>query len=400
MSSSKRSRPEKGTITPKDLPIPRTYPEFLARLKEKIRTVQVKAALSANRELIWMYWDIGRAIVKRQQTEAWGSKVIDRLAGDLQTEFPELSGFSRTNIYRMRSFHLAYPDADQIVPQAGGQIPGRTIPPTVGETADLVVPHAGGQSRKLVLLDLLGQIPWRHNTDLVERVKEPEARMWYAQKTIEHGWSRSVLGIQIETDLYRRHGKALTNFESTLPAPQSDLASQVLKDPYIFGFLTLDAAARERELELGLLDHIQRFLLELGIGFAFAGRQVHLEVGEDDFYIDLLFYHLNLRCFVVIDLKMGPFIPEYAGKMNFYLSAVDDQLRHLDDMPSIGLILCRSKNKLQVEYALRDMKKPIGVAEWKTKIVKSLPKKFKGSLPTIEELEAELGNVDMKRDKK
>ncbi len=225
---------------------------------------------------------------------------------------------------------------------------------------------------------------------LLNKLKQPELREWYARKTLEHGWSRAVLTAQIQTRAHGRQGKALTNFQQTLLPPQSDLAQQALKDPYTFDFLTLSADARERELEQGLVEHIQKFLLELGVGFAFVGRQVHLEVGGEDYYLDLLFYHLRLRCYVVIDLKMEPFKPEFAGKMNFYLSAVDDRMRNPQDQPTIGLLLCRDKNRITVEYALRQMSKPIGVAQWRTRLVESLPKKLKGALPSVTELEKEL----------
>ena len=225
---------------------------------------------------------------------------------------------------------------------------------------------------------------------LLHRLDSADDRAWYARAAVEHGWSRSVLTVQIEQRAHARAGKAVTNFAATLPPPQSDLAQQTLKDPYLFEFLTLGPAARERDLEQGLADHIQQFLVSLGTGFAFVGRQVHLEVGGQDYYLDLLFYHLRLRCFVVVDLKMEAFQPEFAGKMNFYLSAVDDQLRHRDDQPSLGLLLCQEKNRLTVEYALRDLKKPIGVAEWRTRLVDSLPKKLRGSLPSVAEIEREL----------
>ena len=237
----------------------------------------------------------------------------------------------------------------------------------------------------------LALLPWSANIILLEKLKDPATRLWYARKALEHGWSRAVLTVQIESQLHERSGKAITNFERTLPPTQSDMAREVLKDPYTFDFLTLGEAAHERDLERGLVEHVQQLLLEMGAGFAFVGRQVHVEVGNEDFYLDLLFYHLRLRCFVVVDLKMKPFEPEFAGKMNFYLSAVDDQMRHADDAPTIGLLLCKdAQNKLKVEYALRDVKKPIGVAEWQTRLVESLPKKLKGSLPTIEEIEREL----------
>ena len=237
---------------------------------------------------------------------------------------------------------------------------------------------------------LLALLPWGHNLFLLQKLKELHARLWYARAALEYGWSRSMLLIQIESRLHKRQGRAITNFTATLPAPQSELAHQTLKDPYIFDFLTMDAATRERDLELGLLNHIQKFLVELGVGFALVGRQYRLEVSGEEFFLDLLFYHLRLRCFVVVDLKMEAFKPEFAGKMNFYLSAVDDQLRHRDDQPSIGLLLCKERNRLIVEYALRDVKKPIGVAEWRTRLVESLPKKLQSSLPTVKQIEAEL----------
>jgi predicted nuclease of restriction endonuclease-like (RecB) superfamily len=232
-------------------------------------------------------------------------------------------------------------------------------------------------------------IPWFHNVILIQKIKDPDLRIWYARQVVEHGWSRNILILQIQSKLHERQGKAVTNFKQTLPEPQSDLAQQLVKDPYNFGFLTLGANARERELELGLIEHLSKFLVELGTGFAFVGRQVHVTVGEDDFYLDLLFYHLRLRSFVVIDLKHGAFKPEYASKMNYYLNVVDDKMRHPDDQPSIGLILCQEKKRLVAEYALRGMTKAIGVSEYQ--LTRHLPKKLKGSLPTIEEIEKELG---------
>jgi predicted nuclease of restriction endonuclease-like (RecB) superfamily len=237
----------------------------------------------------------------------------------------------------------------------------------------------------------VADLPWGHNVWLLEKLKDPVQRLWYAAKTLEHGWSRAVLTVQIETDLYSRQGKAISNFAATLPKPQSDLAQQSLKDPYLFDFLTLHDEAIERDLETGLVDHIQRFLVELGAGFAFVGRQVPISVGDDDDYLDLLFYHLKLRCFVVIDLKMKKFSPADAGQMNYYLSAVDSLMKHPTDAPSMGLILCKTRDRVRAEYALRDINKPIGVAEWQTKLVHSLPESLKGSLPSIEELEAEFG---------
>jgi len=330
----------------------KSYQDLLASLKSQIRTAQVRAALSVNRELVLLYWQIGREILARQQEQGWGAKVIDQLAKDLHQAFPDMQGFSPRNLNYMRTLAEAWPD-EAIVQQA------------------------------------VAQIPWGHNVRLLDLVKNAEERLWYIEQAIMNGWSRSVLVIQIESGLCQRQGKALTNFQATLPAPQSDLAQQLIKDPYNFDFLTLTKEARERDLERGLLEHLRQFLIELGVGFAFVGSQVPLEVGGEDFKLDLLFYHLKLRCFVVIDLKMTPFKPEYAGKMNFYLAAVDDRLRHPDDQPSIGLVLCKAKNRIIAEYALRNVATPIGISEFRH--LEQLPEQLKGTLPTIEEIEAELG---------
>jgi predicted nuclease of restriction endonuclease-like (RecB) superfamily len=345
--------------------LPPGYDTFLKQLKGRIRSAQIRAALAVNEELLILYWQIGRDIASRQKVRGWGTKIIDRIADDLRKSLPGVEGFSRTNLYRMRAFYLAYGDAKEIVPQAVGQN-AVELPPGVAS------------------------LPWGHNVVLLEQLKNDSERLWYAQAAAEHGWSRAMLVTWIESDLHKRKGKAVTNFERTLPAPQSDLARETLKDPYSFDFLTLRDKALEAELEEGLLAHIQKFLLELGAGFAFVGQQVHLEVGGEDFYIDLLFYHLKLRCYVVLDLKMTAFKPEYAGKMNFYLSAVDDLLRHPEDKASIGIILCKGKNKVVAEYALRDVSKPVGVTSFVTKLVESLPATYKGSLPSPKELEAEL----------
>jgi len=363
----KKSRQLERTDGARPLP---GYAAFLSGLKERIRVAQTRAAFAVNHELIALYWHIGKEIVERQRTEGWGTAVLDRLGKDLQTAFPGVSGFSRTNIYRMRAFYLAYRRHAGNVPQPVGQTRSDHVP----------APFAN--------------LPWGHNALLLERLKHITERIWYAQKAIEHGWSRAVLDHQIDSDLYRRQGKAVTNFTRTLPTPQSELAVQVLKDPYNFDFLALADDAHERELQKGLLAHIRKFLLELGAGFAFVGENVHLEVGGQDFYIDLLFYHLKLRAFLVIDLKVGPFAPEFAGKMNFYLSAVDDLLRHRDDQPSIGIVLCKAGNQTVAEYALRDIAKPVGISSYVTRLVESLPASLQSSLPTVAELEAELRTVE------
>lgn len=331
--------------------VPAGYEELLGELKQRILQAQIRAALSVNRELVLLYWQIGREILRRQEQEGWGAKVIDRLARDLRAEFPEMKGFSPRNLKYMRAFAASYPD-------------------------------------ELIVQQTAAQMPWFHTCLLLDKVKDPAEREWYVGAVIQFGWSRNILAHQIETGLYQRQGQAVTNFDRTLPAPQSDLARQILKDPYNFDFLNMGQEAHERDLEQALLAHIRAFLLELGVGFALVGSQYHLEVGGEDFYLDLLFYHLRLRCFVVIDLKIGDFRPEYAGKMNFYLAAVDDLLRHRDDQPSIGIILCKTQNRTIAEYALRDMQAPLGIATYR--LTEALPKELRGSLPTIEELEGTL----------
>jgi predicted nuclease of restriction endonuclease-like (RecB) superfamily len=329
------------------------YNSFLQDLKLRIRAARTRAALAANRELVLLYWQIGRDILERQEREGWGAKIIDRLARDLRTEFPDMKGFSPRNMLFMRAFAEAYTD-------------------------------------ETIVKQLVSQLPWGHVVRLIQKVKSPEEREWYIRKAFEHGWSRDILVMQIESRLFHRQGKAINNFAATLPPLQSDLASQVLKDPYLFDFLSVGDEAHEREIERELVQHITSFLLELGAGFSYVGRQVHLEVEGEDFYIDLLFYHLKLRCYVVIELKATAFKPEYAGKLNFYLSAVDATMRHESDNPSIGLILCKDRKGLIAEYALKDISKPVGVSEYQ--LLSAIPEELKGSLPTIEELEAELAD--------
>jgi len=340
-------------VPPTHQGLPTGYGDLLAKIKQRIGTERLRTVMAANSAMIMLYGDIGRLILERQEHEGWGAKVIDRLSADLRETYPDMKGLSPRNLKYMRAFASAWTD-------------------------------------RSFVQQLAAQIPWFHNCILLDRVPDPATRIWYIKAAIEHGWSRNILEIQIDTCAHERQGKAITNFEATLPPAESDMASQVFKDPYLFDFLGTADPRREREVEQSLVDHIQRFLLELGAGFAFVGRQVHLEFASHDYYLDLLFYHLKLRCYVVVELKAVPFDPGFVGTMNMYLSAVDDLLRHVDDKPSIGLLLCRSKSKLVVEYALRNFKKPIGVAAWETKIVKKLPAEFKGSLPTVEEIEAEL----------
>jgi predicted nuclease of restriction endonuclease-like (RecB) superfamily len=342
------------------------YKKFITSLKTKIRSAQIKGAIAVNRELIKLYWDMGKDVVEKQGQEGWGSKVLERVAKDLQNEFPGVEGFSRTNLFRMKAFYTAYAKVPQLV----------------------------GQLEQLPIFS----IPWGHNVILLESLKQTEERIWYASKAIEHGWSRSMLTIWIENDLYHREGKAITNFKAALPAPHSDLAQQSLKDPYVFDFLTLHKEHLEKDLEDGLVNHIQKFLIELGQGFAFVGQQYPLKAGEQNLYIDLLFYHLKLRRYVIVELKAGKFDSRDAGQMSAYLSAVDDQLRHLDDQPSIGIILCRTKDNVFAEYVLRNFSRPIEIAEFEVKLVERLPKEFKFSLPTVEEIEAELSVIPKKEE--
>ncbi len=353
--------------------MPPGYVSVLAELKARIGSAQRRAALSVTRELITLYWHVGATIVRRQENKAWGDAVVERLAHDLRAAFPDLEGFSRRNIWRMRAFFLAWSRR------------GEKLPQPVAES------RANGAAQKLP--QPVAEIPWGHNIVLLEQLDARDVRLWYAGQIREHGWSRATLVSQIAKRAHARQGKATTNFARALRPADARLAQEALKDPYTFDFLTVGPQAHERVLERDLVAHVREFLLELGTGFAFIGSQVKLTVAGDDYFLDLLFYHVRLRCYVVVELKATAFKPEHAGKMNFYLSAVDDLLKHRDDKPSIGLLLCRSRNRMQVEYALRDMVKPIGVAAWETKLFETLPEDFRGSLPTVEELEAELGSV-------
>lgn len=353
---------------------PSHYPGLLAEIRQRIQSAQTRAMLGVNAELIRLYWEIGQMLDARQKSEGWGAAVIPRLARDIRNDLPEVKGFSERNIKRMLAFYREYRD---VVPQPVAQ-----IDPT-GK-----VPQAVALLSKEVLLAL----PWGHHLLLMEKLKDAATRHWYMLATLANGWSRSVLQMQIETAAHARQGKATSNFALRLPSPQSELAQQALKDPYLFDFLTLEEPFHERELETGLIAHLEKFLLELGQGFAFVGRQHHVAVGDQDFYIDLLFYHLRLRCYIVIELKRGPFRPEYAGKMNFYCSVVDDVMKHESDTPTIGLILCQQQNEIIAEYALRGVDKPIGVSTFE--LTRALPAELTSSLPTIEQIERELAGED------
>ncbi len=370
------------------------YSELLADIKKRIRQAQNQAALSANAEMLWMYWDIGRMVAKRQKKEGWGKGLLPRLAVDLKNDIPQIKGFSERNLQLMIQFQDEYPDLFPIPQQAVAELPeppfgGETRPQPVAKLAPQTMePVDSGEEETQIAQRIVAQLPWAHNVILIQKVKDFPTRLWYARQVIAQGWSRDTLTAMIKSNTHKRQGAAVTNFDLRLPAPQSELAQATLKDPYLFDFMTMDQPFRERELEAGLIEHLERFLLELGAGFAFVGRQYHIDIAEEDFYVDLLFYHLRLRAFVVVDLKIGPFKPEYAGKMNFYCNVVDDRLRHASDNTTIGLILCQDKKKVLAEYALRGMDKPIGVSEYE--LTRALPEELKSSLPTIEEIEAEL----------
>ena len=327
------------------------YAAWLADLKTRIQRARSQAALAVNQELVRLYHHLGSEILARQDRQGWGAKVIDRLAVDLAAEFPDMKGLSSRNLKYMKVFAELCP-ALQI-----GQQPA-------------------------------AQLPWFHIVTLLTKVTDPDQREWYAIRAVERAWSRATLQANIKAQLHLREGAAVTNFAQRLPEPQVQLAQEILKDPYHFDFLGLGDEAHERDIENALVRHITRFLLELGAGFAFVGRQQRIEVNGDEFFIDLLFYHVRLKRYVVVELKAGAFAPEHAGQLNFYLAAVDAQLKAADDNPTIGLLLCKTKNQLVAEYALSGIAKPMGVAEYQ--LLRALPEPLDTSLPTVEELEEEL----------
>jgi len=357
-------KPRSATVKRSD------FAELLADVKGRIQAAQTRAVLAVNAELVRLYWDIGRIIDDRQRREGWGAAVIPRLALKLKNELPDLKGFSERNIDRMIAFFRGYPTPLDFSPPAVAKI---------AKASD----------------SLLWSVPWAHHVVIMEKLKDLPTRRWYMEQTLANGWSRNVLALQIDARAHARHGRAASNFAALLPAPQSDLAQQTLKDPYIFDFLTLTEPFQERELETELVRHLQKFLLELGQGFAFVGRQYRLDVDNDDFYIDLLFYHLGLRAFVVIDLKKGKFKPEYAGKLNFYCNVINDRLKLPTDAPTVGLILCQTRDQLLVEYSLAGIDKPIGISTYE--LTRALPARLQSVLPTVEEIEAELAPKRKKR---
>ncbi len=342
------------------------YKNWLAELKSKIRSAQLKAAIAVNSALIVFYWELGKMIADKQSQTQWGDKIIDLISKDLKSEFPDMKGLSRSNLFYAKQFYNFYQPS--IIQQPVGQIP---LPTT-----------------QQLLPQPFTQVPWGHNILIFSKSENIAEANFYLQQTIENNWSRDVLALQIKSALYQRQGRAVTNFKQTMPEPLSDLAQQTIKDPYVFDFLAMTTPYHEKDIEKQLVAQITRFLLELGKGFAFIGQQFHLQIGESDYYIDLLFYHTRLKCYVVIELKNTRFMPEYAGKLNFYLSAVDTLVKQADDTPTIGILLCRDKNNIEAEFALRDMNKPMGVSEFQ--FIEVLPDNLKSNLPTIEEIENEL----------
>lgn len=350
------AREKKGIVLPVPNSLsdmPKSYIDFISDLKKRIRQERTKTLLSANSTLILLYWDIGTAILAKQKKEGWGAKIIDRMSHDLKEEFKEMNGFSPRNLKYMRKFSDAWPKKELVQ---------RTV----------------------------ALIPWRSNIAILDKIKDHKTRLWYAEQTLKNGWSRDVLVFQVESQLHKRIAKTANNFEVALPPLDSDMANQIFKDPYIFDFLGTADTRREKELENKLIEHLEKFLLELGQGFAFVGRQVHLEFSDQDFYIDLLFYHLKLRCYIVIELKSRKLKPEYISKLNMYMNIVDDIMRHPNDKKTIGLLLVKEKNHTLAQYALAGYTNPIGVAEWEKQITDSLPDELKTTLPTIEEIEKEL----------
>ncbi len=341
--------------------IDNSYKIWLEKLKQKIRISQLKAAVSLNAQLMELYWDLAKEIIAKQHESTWGDAILEQLSTDLRLSFPNIKGFSRRNLYAIRQWYLFYNPSAEFVPQS------------------------------------VAQIPWGHNRLIISKIKNVEEALFYCNATLQNGWNREQLEIQIQNNYFEAKGKSITNFQITLPVAQSELAIETLKNPYNFDFLGLENDALEREIENAMMQHIVRFLIEMGKGFAFVGRQYPLIVSENEYFIDLLFYHLQLRCYVVVELKSGKFKPEYAGKLNFYLSAVDSQLKHESDNPSIGLILCKHKDKIEAEYSLRDIQKPIGISEYQ--LTQALPKNLENKLPTVEQIEIELNNIEQEENK-
>lgn len=386
------------------------YKNWISEVKSKVRSSQIKAAIAVNSALIIFYWELGQMISEKIKKSNWGDKILENVSKDLKDEFPEMKGFSVTNLKYTKQFYEYFQLNQQLVDElknSNNEIGSQVVnllesgqiefsPQLEGEIQfaekeeNVIRPQLEDEFTSMVITQVISQIPWGHIKVIITKIKDIKEALFYISKTKENNWSRDVLSLQIKSNLYQRKGKAITNFSHTLPEPFSDLAVQTLKDPYVFDFLQLSETFKEKDIENQLVNHIRKFLLELGKGFAFVGQQFHLEIAEKDYYLDLLFYHIKLKCYVVIELKNTSFIPEYAGKLNFYLSAVDSILKDVDDKPSIGILLCRDKNNIEAEFALRDINKPIGVSEFE--LTQILPENLKSSLPTIEELEQNLLN--------
>lgn len=363
------------------------YAVWLRELKVKIKESQIRAALSVNSQLILLYWDLGRQIVEKQENVKWGSGFMNQLSRDLKSAFPDVGGFSANNLRHCRSFYLFY-NKSSICEQAVRKLEEfKNNDPVIWEQA---VPKL--QDSNKTLLDPLLRIPWGHHVLILKKIKKEDQAIFYISKTIENNWSRSVLEYQIETDLFARQGKAINNFKNSLPAIQSDLANEILKDPYNFEFLTLSERVKEKDLEEKLVQHISQFLLELGKGFAYMGRQFQFKVGRKDYRTDLLFYHTKLKCYIIIELKVNEFEPEYIGILNFYITAINELIKDDSDQPTIGILLCKNKDDFEVEFSLKDINKPIGVSEYH---YKELPEIIQQNLPPLEDLTAELKNITM-----
>ncbi|MGM0518575.1 MAG: PDDEXK nuclease domain-containing protein [Campylobacterota bacterium] len=351
------------------------YKNFIVDVTTKIKQTQTKLAVTVNSGLIQFYFEVGGMISQKQKESKWGAKFIESMAKDIKKEFPNLKGFSRTNLFSMKKFYEFY--SPYLVQRRVGlieNVENKIVQPKVGK-----------------LENILFTIPWRHNIEILNKVKNIDESIYYIEQTIKNNWSKDTLAINIKSNLYQRDSSGVNNFENTLPQPLSDLAIETIKDPYLFDFFSFDKSFVERDIEEQLINNITKFLLELGKGFAFVGKQYHIEVAGIDRYIDLLFYHIELKCYVVIELKNKKFIPEYAGKLNYYISAVDTMLKKDNDNPTIGILLCRDKNNIEAEFALRDINKPMGVSEFE--LTEVIPENLKNSLPTIEEFEAELGDI-------
>ena len=367
--------------------IDKNYPDILASLKQRIRLARQRAAIVVNTELLSVYWEIGNIISQQQKVKGWGKKIKSRLAKDLKSEFPDLRGLSERNLEYMQAFASAWPQFP--IPQ----VPLAELQITHNQSDSIwQVPLAKLQDThnqvKTSSQAPLAQLTWYHHLTLLSKIKDPAIRLFYVYKTIENGWSRNVMLHQIESQLHLRQGNAITNFEDTLPKPQSDLAKEALRNPYLFDFLGINDEMRERDMEKALMKHIKKFMLELGRGFAYVGNQFNLTVGDNEYFLDLLFYNFFLRRFVVFELKVGEFKPEFTGKLNFYINIIDEQIKGKEDNPTIGVLLCKTPNDTMVKYALKGIDTPIGVAEYE--FTTALPKQLKGEMPTIEELEQEL----------